>query len=332
MASKSERLLLLQHLFLTETDENHYITMEEIARRLQADRRTIEQDIDTLIQSGMDIEKKPRPKLSYAVLSRDFTLEEIKLLLDCVQVSKFLSGKKTEELTKKLCGLCSKHEAAQLSGQVLRNHIKSGNEGVYRHIDTIQKAIDNKKILSFQILKYPSPTERAREQHIVIPYALIYTDDTYYLVAHEIEGACYFCRVTDKLQHFRIDCLEQVEIINTRLYFSSNSKIDYQIDKEEQNRDNFSIYGGNVEQVTIQFPNSLAWIVFDRFGEDVHILQVENNQFRISEKIAINPQFYGWVCSLGKDVRIINPPYVVREFKKWIKNVYSSYEKSESSQ
>ena len=84
----------MQELLLAETDENHYITMEEIARRLQADRRTIEQDIDTLIQAGMDIEKKPRPKLSYAVLSRDFTLEEIKLLLDCVQVSKFLSERK----------------------------------------------------------------------------------------------------------------------------------------------------------------------------------------------------------------------------------------------
>ena len=78
MANKKERLLFLRELLLAETDENHYITMEEIARRLQADRRTIEQDIDTLIQSGIDIEKKPRPKLSYAVLSRDFTLEEIK--------------------------------------------------------------------------------------------------------------------------------------------------------------------------------------------------------------------------------------------------------------
>ena len=77
MVNKKERLLFLRELLLAETDENHYITMEEIARRLQADRRTIEQDIDTLIQAGMDIEKKPRPKLSYAVLSRDFTLEEI---------------------------------------------------------------------------------------------------------------------------------------------------------------------------------------------------------------------------------------------------------------
>ena len=140
MASKQERLLSLRRLFLQETDENHYITMEEIARRLKADRRTIEQDISALEQAGLDIEKKPRPKLSYAVLSREFTLEEIKLLLDCVQVSKFLSEKKTEELTKKLCGLCSRYEAEQLKGQVHRNHVKSGNEGIYDAVhDTVHE-------------------------------------------------------------------------------------------------------------------------------------------------------------------------------------------------
>lgn len=331
MASKSERLLLLRHLFLTETDENHYITMEEIAQRLQADRRTIEQDIDTLIQSGMDIEKKPRPKLAYAVLSRDFRLEEIKLLLDCVQVSKCLSKKKTEELTKKLCGLCSKYEAEQLNRHVNRNHIKSGNESVYRYIDIMQRAIDNQTPLSFQYVKYLSPMEQAEEQHTVMPCALIYADDTYYLAVREMKRTFFDDLITNKLQYFRIDHLENIE--NTKFFLShSDCEIEYQIDNEEQNKDNFSVYGGKMERVTIQFPNYLAGVVFDRFGTDVRISQAESECFRISKNIAINPQFYGWVCSLGKDVRIINPPYVVREFKKWLKNVLCNYEESKNSQ
>ena len=186
MAYAQNRILELLKIFLEETDENHYITMEELARRLQADRRTIEQDIFSLQQADFDIVKKPRPKLSFALLSRKFTLEEIKLLLDCVQVSKFLSEKKTEELTKKLYSLCSHYEAAQLNGQVHRNRIKSGNESIYRHIDMIHTAISSKLLLSFQYMEYlPSRERRARhngKRYVVYPCALIYSEENYYLL------------------------------------------------------------------------------------------------------------------------------------------------------
>ena len=341
MASKQERLLYLRRLFLTETDENHYITMEEIAQRLQADRRTIEQDIFALEQAGLDIEKKPRPKLSYAVLSREFTLEEIKLLLDCIQVSKFLSEKKTEELTKKLCGLCSQYEAEQLKGQVHRNHVKSGNEGIYRYIDMIHRAIADKLLLSFQYIEYlPSKERRARhdgKNYVVSPCALIYAEENYYLLAieaDEVQSPDY------KVKHFRVDRMEKVDILNK---YDGRRSSYYQIspnniDIENYTKQNFSMFGGKVERVTMRFPNYLVGVVFDRFGLDVRITQAGKEYFQITESIAVSPQFYGWLFGLGKEVKIIDPPQVAQEMKALLKDTYVVYtirrnrkKKSESS-
>lgn len=317
----------MRRLFLTETDENHYITMEEIAQRLQADRRTIEQDIFALEQAGLDIEKKPRPKLSYAVLSREFTLEEIKLLLDCIQVSKFLSEKKTEELTKKLCGLCSRYEAEQLKGQVHRNHVKSGNEGIYRYIDMIHRAIADKLLLSFQYIEYlPSKERRARhngKDYVVSPCALIYAEENYYLLAvetDEVHSQDY------KIKHFRVDRMEKVDTLNK--YDGRRAKsfcAPHIEDIENYTKQNFSMYGGKVERVTIQFPNYLAGVVFDRFGLDVRITRAGKEHFRITEPIAVSPQFYGWVFGLGKEVKIIEPKQVAQEMKDLLKDTYAVY-------
>lgn len=332
MASKQERLLLLRRLFLEETDENHYIKMEDIEKRLQADRRTIEQDIDNLIQSGMDIEKKPRPKLAYAVLSRDFTLEEIKLLLDCVQVSKFLSEKKTEELTKKLCALFSRHEAAQLSGQVHRNHIKSGNEGVYLYIDMIHRAIAEKLLLTFQYTEYlPTKQKRARHDgkiYVVCPVALIYAEENYYLLATEVESTSFSY---SKIKHFRVDRMEKVNTTDNYDNMESKSihvRVNHYARRwniEDYTKQNFSMYGGKVERVTMQFPNYLAEVVFDRFGMDVHITQTSKEHFQITESIAVSPQFFGWVFGLGKEVKIIEPKHVAQEMKDLLKDTYAVY-------
>lgn len=341
MASKQERLLNLRRLFLQETDENHYITMEEIARRLKADRRTIEQDISALEQAGLDIEKKPRPKLSYAVLSRDFTLEEIKLLLDCVQVSKFLSEKKTEELTKKLCGLCSRYEAEQLKGQVHRNHVKSGNEGIYRYIDMIHRAIADKLLLSFQYIEYlPTKERRARhdgKNYVVSPCALIYAEENYYLLAveaDEVHSPDY------KAKHFRVDRMEKVDTLNKYDGRRAKSLCAPPIENiEDYTKQNFSMYGGKVERVTIQFPNYLAGVVIDRFGLDIRIKQAGKGHFQITESIAVSPQFYGWLFGLGKEVKVIEPQEVAQEMKALLKDTYGVYtlkrnrkKKSESSQ
>ena len=327
MASKQERLLYLRRLFLTETDENHFITMEEMARRLQVDKRTIEKDIDALEQAGLGIEKKPRPKLSYAVIERDFTLEEIKLLLDCVQVSKFLSEKKTEEITKKLCGLRSRYEAEQLKGQVHRNHVKSGNEGIYYYIDMIHRAIADKLLLSFQYIEYlPSKKRRARhdgKNYVVSPCALIYAEENYYLLAveaDEVHSPDY------KVKHFRVDRMEKVNTLNSYNGKRAKSLCAPQIENiENYTKQNFSMYGGKVERVTIQFPNYLAGVVIDRFGLDARIIQADKEHFQITESIAVSPQFYGWLFGLGKEVKIIEPPQVAQEMKALLKENYAVY-------
>lgn len=327
MAYAQNRILELLKIFLEETDENHYITMEELARRLQADRRTIEQDIFSLQQADFDIVKKPRPKLSFALLSRKFTLEEIKLLLDCVQVSKFLSEKKTEELTKKLYSLCSHYEAAQLNGQVHRNRIKSGNESIYRHIDMIHTAISSKLLLSFQYMEYlPSRERRARhngKRYVVYPCALIYSEENYYLLAVEAEEINI---ENYRIKHFRVDRMKKANIIERYKGKKALSlRAPFIKDIDNYTKQNFSMYGGKTERVTIQFPNHFAGVVFDRFGSDVQLSQTDKDYFQITESIAVSPQFYGWVFGLGKEVKIIEPNEVKQEMKALLKDTYGVY-------
>ena len=246
-------------------------------------------------------------------------------MLDCVQVSKFLSEKKTEELTKKLCGLCSKRESAQLSGQVHRSHIKSGNEGIYLSIDLIHRAIAEKLFLSFCYMEY-LPTKECRARHdgkvyVVCPCALIYAEENYYLLAVEVDGYDSY-----NIKHFRVDRMEKVDTLDyydgrESKYYGASRKRDI----ENYTKQNFSMYGGKVERVTIQFPNSLAGVVFDRFGMDVRISQSDKEHFQITEPIAVSPQFYGWVFGLGKKVKIISPAHVVKGMKDLLKDTYDNY-------
>ena len=329
---QGERILRLRELLLEQTDENNYITLEDIARILQANKRTIEQDIDTLIQSGMDIEKQSRPKLAYAVLSRDFTLQEVKLLLDCVQTSKPLSEKKTEELTKKLCGLCSQHEAEQLKGQVHNNHIKSGNEGIYRYIDMIQKAIAESLFLSFTY---------GEQKAVVCPCSLVYADNNYFLFAIVVENVNSFYK---DITAFRLDRMANMETLDNfgqinAVAFHARTRHRHQNDMQNCNAQNFSVYGGKVERITLEFPEGLARTILDCFGSGAHIVKEKNGKCRITLNAAVNPQFFGWVFSLGKEVKIIEPQKVAQEMKNLLKENYAVYivprnrkKKPESSQ
>ena len=339
MQKKKSRILLLREFLLKHTDEFHSVTADELTKELSTDRRTLESDIETLTAAGMDIDREARPNLSYKLLSREFDPEELKLLLDCVQVSKFLSQKKTDELSEKIYALCSKHEAAQLQRQIHRNHIKSDNEKVYRLLDNIHKALTDERPspIEFKYFQYlPSMEKQYRNDdklYCVCPFGVVYADENYYLIAHEI--SMDISPTLETVKHFRIDRMGEVNIINikesdnntrlNKLSYARSCKLLKNIDIDNYTKQNFAMYGGAVEKVTIRFPDHMANVVADRFGMGANIVQKRGGYFEIIENIAVSPQFYGWIFGLGKDVKILDPPHVAQGMKDLLKDTYNCY-------
>ena len=378
---QKQRIIVLRELLLKHTDENNPITMDELIKRLREDglaagKRTIEEDIEALIEAGLDIEKRSRPKLAYALLERDFTLQELKLLIDCVQASKFLSLKKTEKLTDKLCNLRSEHEGKQLKEQAHKNHVKSDNEDVYRNIKTINTAIAEKGVITFKYNKYLPSKEKQEKVYHVSPLLLIYEENNYYLLALERKENQFYA--SDRVKHYRVDCMTDVTVLDESRIMHDNrcngtertlkhidmdnytqysfamidenvwdelilsmqelplymweepfekwkEKFSVELDFDNYTMQSLTMCYGKAEKVTIQFPNHLAGVVFDRFGMDVIISKVDSDNFQITQPIAVSPQFYGWLFGLGTAVKIIDPPHVAQGMKDLLKEAYNVY-------
>ena len=341
-AYQKKRILVLRDILLEHTDEEHSITIDQIVallreEDLEADKRTIREDILMLCEEyGMDITlPEANCKREYQVLSREFELQEVKLLMDSIQVSKFLSKKTTDELTKKLCKLCSKHGATKLIGQVHRNHVKSDNENIYNSIQLIHEAIDENNPISFKYMEY-LPTKKLQARHndkeyLVYPIAIVYAEEYYYLLANEILDWENLNFHTTK--HYRIDhmptvnfhLLKNLSNIQKNQIRKIENFVVKDINLEDYTKQNFSMYGGNVERVTMRFPNYMTGLVIDRFGIDVPIRTVDNEHFEITESIAVSPQFFGWIFSLGTEVKIIEPERVAQRMKDLLKDTYKVY-------
>jgi len=240
------------------------------------------------------------------------------MMIDSIQSSKFLSERKSRELIRKIETLCSKHEANTLQREVvLANRVKSTNTKIYFNIDAIHASIANNSRISFKYFDYDLNKERKYfkkgEKYTASPWELIYTDENYYLLA--FEGG--------KFKHFRVDKMEDVvEAPGDREGADDAAKLDM----FNYNKYTFSMYGGEVEHVTMVFQNRMMGAVMDRFGHDVLIMKEDDRHFRITVPVAISFQFFGWVFGLGKMVRIVGPEDVKAKMKKALEDILERYE------
>ena len=307
---------------MMQTDENHSITMSEILSYLKhqdiyADSRTIRDDIETLKETGLNIIGDRK----YQIENRDFELAELKLLTDCVQSSKFITERKTTDLIKKISKLCSKHEAEKIQGKVYCNRIKSMNESVHENVSAIHEAIKTENHISFKYLEYTINKEvqfrRNGKTYEVSPFALVYHEENYYLLAHEIDSYM-------KIKHFRVDKMKDVRVVYTQYGRRGKGMFD-KIDLAEYTKQTFSMYGGGTQRVSLQFSNSLIGVVIDRFGKDIVISKVDENHFKINVPIAISNQFFSWVFAFGEDAKILEPQSVAKQYKDMLKDVFNMY-------
>ncbi len=309
------------------TDENHSVTTAQIQSMLEdkgitCDRKTLYSDIACLQDMGYDINQEPtRNGGGWKLVSRKFEIAELKLLVDAVQSSRFITTKKSRELIKKLGSLVSEYDSSKLNRQVfVAARIKSENESIFYIIDGIHKAMQENLQISFTYLSWNISKElvpKGKEKRIVSPWALIWNDENYYLVAYDAEA--------DKFKHFRVDKMSKVSILTEkRLGSKEFSKMDLGTYADST----FGMMGGKQENIVLDFPEDLVGVVIDRFGKDISLTRIEDSMLRLRTKVVVSGQFFGWLSGLGTDCVIHSPDRIREDYIAWLKRIV---EKNEST-
>lgn len=319
------KLIYIIKYLMENTDENHKVTMADILRYLEgyeisAERKSIYADIEAIRDLGIDVvgEKIGRD-FYYYVVSRDFEVAELKLLVDAIQSSKFITEKKSSELIKKLQGLVSVHEAKQLQRQLyVSGGTKAINESIYYNIDAIHNAIGGNHKIQFQYFQWNVKKEmelrKNGEFYEVSPWALLWEDENYYLIA--------FDSVHREIRHYRVDKMLKISSVNEtregKEYFEKFNLAEY-------SKKNFGMFAGEEEMVKLEVHNRLIGVIFDRFGTDVMIIPANEEHFRVNVKVSVSSQFFGWLFGLGSDVKILAPENVVNRMKEELENINKLY-------
>ena len=323
--SQKLKLMYLAKILFEETDEEHGLTMSQIIHALdgygiQTQRKTLYMDFDELRNFGMDIICRQEGKAyTYHLVSRDFELAELKLLVDSVQSSKFISEKKSRELIKKLENLASRYDAAQLSRQViLTGRIKSMNESTYYSVDEIHNAINKDRQIKFLYVNWTVDKEeklrRDGKWYCVSPWHLRWDDEYYYLIAYDPEAA--------GIRHYRVDKMKNITITDTPRT-GKNELMKF--NPANYSKKLFGMYSGEICHVNIRGENTMVGVLIDRFGKDIPIIKVDEDHFETVVEAAISPQFFGWIASLGSGIHIIGPENVRDGMKNFANELWSIY-------
>ncbi len=324
-ANQKLKMLYLARIFMEETDEDHGLTLAEITSKLaayevHADRKTLYLDFDELIRYGFEIMSEKRDRTCYYYLaSREFELPELKLLVDSVQSSKFITDKKSDQLIKKLESLVSVHQAKQLHRQVtITGRIKSVNERIFYNVDMIHEAINSDRQIRFRYFRWNLKKEMELRRdggwYVVSPWNLMWDDENYYLVAFDAE--------TGKIKHYRVDKMVQMSVMKEkRLGIQAFRKFSL----PRYTKSLFGMFGGKEMAVTLEGANDMVGILIDRFGKDIIIIPADRDHFRTTVTVAVSSQFLGWIIALGPGIRIVGPDEVVEQMKGEIRRLQSQY-------
>ena len=323
---QKQKLLALLDILKKNTDELHGITMAQIIAELdmlgvKAERKAIYTDIDVLKEYGYEIQgTKQKGTYYYALVNRDYELPELKLLVDAVQASKFISEKRSNELIKKIENQASKYQAAELQRQVyVANRIKTNYDSIYKNIDYLNLAINQNSKIQFDYYEWTLDKEmKIREnghKTDISPWALTWDDENYYMVAFDGESG--------KIKHYRVDKMREIKQLDIPRDGKEKFK---QFDMALYAKKMFGMFTGDEQNVKIQFNNSLIGVVIDRFGKDVIIVPKDENSFTINVKVSVSNMFFGWIIGLGSGAKILGPENVIEKLKNEIARLNNQYE------
>lgn len=318
------KLLYLVKYLMQHSDEDHPVStaniIEELKRNdISAERKSIYDDIEALRNFGVDIIQVKGKNGGYYIGERDFELPELKLLVDSVQSSKFITQDKTYKLIKKIESLASVYDGQLLQRQVfVSNRVKSMNESIYYTVDVISDAITQNKKIRYQYFEYTVEKER-RFRHggafyNVSPFALIWDDENYYMLAWDSDAG--------KMKHYRVDKMFKVSMTDIERDGIEEFK---KVDMSAYTKSVFGMFGGNEQKVKLRFANHLVGAVLDRFGRETIVIKDGEEHFTVSVNVVVSQQFLAWVFGFGEDAEIISPEEVRNEMQKQAENIIKKY-------
>lgn len=319
------KLVILLDILSRKTDENHKLNTTQLIAELDkyeisVERKTIYADVATLVDLGYDIMLDKSKNGGYYMASRKIEKYELEPLVDAVSSSKFITEKKSRELIQKLAGLLSEYEAKDLARNVyVGNRIKTDNESVYYVVDAINAAISTKRNIEFNYCEWDINKQLVPrydgKKYVVSPMALIWDNESYYLIAYSPEH--------EGIRHYRIDKMKNIVVTKDVVEDCDTIR---KFDPVKYYNKTFGMYGGVEEYVTIMFPSSMAGVCIDRFGKEPTFRPMMNDKsFSVRVNVVVSSQFFGWIAGLGPNVKIMGPENVVEQYKEYLTNIIATY-------
>ena len=325
MADDKLKILYLMKMLLDETDREHPMNAAEIAEKMNRrynyttyNRKTIYADIERLKTFGLSIAQTKGASFGYFVKDRVFDLAELKLMVDAVQSSKFITKRKSVELIRKLETLTSEHNARFLKREVyIRNRIKSSNDSIYVNVDTIHTAINDNLQIQFQYCEWSVGKtlvpRKSGEVYIISPWALTWDDENYYMVGYDA--------VAGMIKHYRVDKMKKTRLTDKtrqgREWFMN-------FDLAAFARKTFGMFGGEEKELTLECEDHLVGVVIDRFGQDIIIIPSDDGHFRTNVTVAVSPHLFGWLAAVGTGIQIVWPNDVRKEYREYLQEVVNA--------
>lgn len=324
LSNQKLKMMYLAKILTEKTDEEHPMTVPQMIEELaalgiSAERKSVYSDLEYLQLFGLDICSNKTRTTNYYIASREFEMPELKLLVDSVQSSKFITQKKSMELISKIEKLTSKENAKKLQRQVfITNRVKTPNEQIYYNVDKIHDAIAENKQITFKYFTLDINKQRVYRKdggfYTESPISLTWDDENYYLITYKAKY--------DNYAHYRVDKMESIQITDKERVLSEKP-----FDLSAYSKTMFQMFGGEETEVSIEFDNELVGVVFDRFGTDISIFKKDENRFVCRVKVAVSPHFLSWIMSFGKKAKIVSPEGVADEMQRLAREIVEIYEK-----
>jgi len=315
--------LYLMKILLEQTDEEHPMSVKDLIGQLDlygitAERKSLYADIERLTDFGINVVSQKTNTVGYFVGDRQFELAELKLMVDAVQSSRFISAKKSAGLIKKIAALGSVHQAKQLNRHVfVDGQPKTINESVLYNVDAIHAAINENKKISYKYFDYNAKKRRVYrkngELYTQTPVALCWKDDSYYLIAYSAKH--------DGFAHYRVDRMNNVSILDEKRDNIGRDRFDV----AEYTKKIFGMYSGEPVRATLSFDPSLVNVMFDRFGRDIHITEESDSWVTVNVEVSASPVFLGWLLQFGSRAKIKAPDNLITTIQALISDAAKNY-------
>lgn len=315
--NKKGRILYVLKLLYEQTDESHPMSTNEIIdwfakRGVEVNRKTVRNDMETLIAAGYDIEIMRSTSSLFYMSEREFELPELKLLIDAVTSSRFITDDKSRKMVRKLTKFASNYQASGLARHLYTaGRVKPSNEKIYYIVDAISDAINSRKQVSFRYQEYtPEKNKVLRnggEVYVNSPYALFWNNDYYYMIGYSEKH--------ESIVQFRVDRMTDTKVLRTDAIPAPAG-----FNAADYGREVFEMFSGEEITVSLQCDNELMKTIIDKFGENAETRIYSPECFIAKVKVAASPIFYGWVFQFGGKIRIQGPAGVRKNYREMLRS------------